>query len=178
MAWVTDSSAGKAWPINNLKSTPTLGTAVTGMSGPQGIAITPDGNTAWVADRNTGKAWPINNLKSAPALGTAVTGMNTFGSVYYSIAITPDGNTAWVVDAVKAWPINNLKTAPAFGTAITGMNNPNGIAITPDGTTAWVAGSRRWASVADYEFEHQPDAWIGDHGDGQPVYPLRSRRNF
>ena len=67
-AWVADASANKAWPINNLKTAPMLGTAVTGMSSPQAIAITPDGNTAWVADSG-GKAWPINNLKTAPCAG-------------------------------------------------------------------------------------------------------------
>ena len=91
-AWVADWNGSEAWPINNLKSIPSLGTAVTGTGKTEGIAITPDGNTAWVADNINGKAWPINNLKTTPTLGTAVTGMGT----PEHIAITPDGNTAWV----------------------------------------------------------------------------------
>ena len=132
--WVADS-AGKAWPINNLKTTPTLGTPVTGMTSPHDIAIAPDGNTAWIADNGGSRAWPINNLKTAPTLGTAVTGTGGL----YAIAIMPDGNTAWVTDSAgKAWPITNLKGSPVLGTAITGMTNPIRILITPDGTTAWV----------------------------------------
>jgi hypothetical protein len=113
-AWVADYTAGQAWPINDLSASPTLGTAVSGMtaSGPNGIAITPDGNTAWVTDFNGKKVWPINNLKTTPALGTAID-VPTTGKPQY-IAITPDGDTAWVVEQTggKAWPINNLKTTP------------------------------------------------------------------
>lgn len=136
-AWVLDVN-GKAWPINNLKTVPTLGTAVTGMSfgGPEAIAFTPDGNTAWVADLTGHEVWPINNLKTSPTLGTPVAGMGGPGD----LAITPDGNTAWVVDSTggKVWPINNLRSSPTLGTAFTGITYPSGIVITPDGNTAWV----------------------------------------
>jgi len=136
---VADYTGGKAWPINNLKTSPTLGTAVTGVGNPQGIAITPDGNTGlggglygWqsLADQQFERPHPL--------WGTAVSGMTANG--VQGIAITPDGNTAWVADANgKAWPINNLKTSPTLGTAVTGVENLQGIAITPDGNTAWVA---------------------------------------
>ena len=122
-AWVADYSGRATWPINNLKTVPMLGTAITGMIRPQAVAITPDGNTAWVADNQAGKAWPINNLNTTPTLGTAITGVsNAVG-----IAITPDGNTAWVAgfSSGNVWPINNLKTAPTRGTAVTGMGRPN-----------------------------------------------------
>ena len=56
-----------------------LGTAIGGMGGPNGLAITPDGSTAWVADDTGGKVWQINNLKTTPTLGTAVTGMTASG---------------------------------------------------------------------------------------------------
>ena len=51
------TTGGEAWPITNLQTSPTLGTAVTGMTANpcRGIAITPDGNTAWVADNSTAK---------------------------------------------------------------------------------------------------------------------------
>ena len=146
MAWVSD--AGKAWPINNLKTSPTLGTAVTtGMIDPRGIAITPDGSTAWVADYSGGEVWPITNLKTTPTLGTAVSGMTS----PYAIAITPDGNTVWVADSAgKAWPINNVKTTPMLGTPVTGMSAPEeGIAITPDGNTAWLTDLSAGKALAD-----------------------------
>jgi len=149
-AWVADRN-GYVWPIYNLATTPTLGTAVTGIpvNGPYGVAITPDGNTAWVADNIGAKAWPVNNLRTTPTLGTAITGFTANGP--WSVTITPDGTTAWVADQSlgKAWPINNLKTTPALGTAVSGMTvgGPYGIAITPDGNSAWVAdysGGKAW----------------------------------
>src|SRR5439155_11432386 len=41
---------GKVWPINNLKTTPTLGTAVTGITTPWGIAMKPRSLTSTVTD--------------------------------------------------------------------------------------------------------------------------------
>ena len=140
--WVVDNSvSGKAWPINNINTTPTLGTAITGFTSPYSLAITPDGNTAWQSDGGGAKVWPINNLKTTPTLGTPITGIGQPGV----IAITPDGNTAWVTDINNngIWPIHNLKTTPTLGTKVSGTGYSGNIVITSDGNTAWVMDNGR-----------------------------------
>ena len=74
-AWVAGYGSGKVYPMMNLKTTPMLGAAVTGMTNPDpiGIAITPDGNTAWVADTRRRSLADHGPRRPVPRLGTAVT---------------------------------------------------------------------------------------------------------
>ena len=137
-AWVADASGGKLWPINNLQVTPTLGTAVTGMTvnGPYGVVLTPDGNTAWVPDNTGGETWPINNLKTAPSLGTAVTGMG------HPIAIAIYGSLNAVATQAQSAPIN-----PTFGSVYSssltvnwgGVSSANGYSV--EGSTGALPNS-------------------------------------
>jgi YVTN family beta-propeller protein len=99
-------------------------------SGPDDLAITPDGKTAYVASINSGTVTPI-----ATATNTAdppiPLGFDTF-----AIAITPDGKTAYVAKG------DGTVTPIATATNTAGPPIPAGpgvIAITPDGKTAYVA---------------------------------------
>jgi DNA-binding beta-propeller fold protein YncE len=111
-------------------ATDTARTAITGVTSPHAIAITPDGSTAYVAEDGTpGHVVPIT--LSNNSLGTPI----AVGANPYAIAITPDQASAYVADynnngAGVVTPIAlSTKTA---GSAITVGNGPEAVAITPD----------------------------------------------
>ena len=121
---------GTVTPIDT--STNTAGTPIVVGSGPEGVAITPDGKTAYVANMGLGSVTPIDTSTNTAGTPIAV------GSGPDAIAITPDGKTAYVANfnADSVTPIDaSTNTA---GTPIAVGSGPDAIAITPDGKTAYV----------------------------------------
>ena len=130
-AYVLNGFPGSVTPID--LATGTAGTPITVATGPQAIAMAPDGKTVYVASSQdesvTGYITPID-----VATNTAGTPIPA-GLGSDSVAITPDGATAYVGDALGTGngaviPID-LATGTA-GTAITSGPGPADIAITPD----------------------------------------------
>jgi YVTN family beta-propeller protein len=107
------------------------GNPITVGSGPDAIAITPNGQTAYVVNGGSGTVTPITI-----ATGTAGTPI-TVGTDPEAIAITPDGQTAYVVTSGGTIIPITIATNTA-GTPIDVGNGATDIAITPDGQTAYV----------------------------------------
>jgi len=99
-AWVADEY-GYAWPINNIETTPTLGTAVTGC--PTRRHRDHAGRQyAWVADAY-GKAWPIHNINN-----TLIWGRRSQDERSHCHRDHAGRNHRLGRDwGGKAWPINN-----------------------------------------------------------------------
>ena len=118
-------------------------------SGPDAIAITPDGKMAYVANGGGANGGPQANSVTPIDLATGATGRpistvsaatpTTVEAWPRAIAITPDGRTAYVANGLgtSVVPID-LATGTA-GAPITVGIDPDAIAITPDGNTAYVA---------------------------------------
>lgn len=127
--YAADYGSNSVVPITVASNT--AGAAITGITSPMAMAITPDGSTAWIAeDGNPGNVVPMTLANDT--LGAAI----TVGRNPYNIAITPDQATAYVANynangaGSTVTPIN-LSTDTA-GTNIAVGNGPEGIAITPD----------------------------------------------
>ena len=101
-------------------------------SGPEAIAITPDGKTAYVTNAGSDSVTPIELATNKPSTEIKV------GSTPDGIAITPDGKTAYVTNesSDSVTPIELATNTP--GAEINVGVNPTAIAITPDGKTAYV----------------------------------------
>ncbi len=95
-------------------------------SGPDAIAITPNGSTAYVGNYNDDTVTPINLVTDTAGTPIPVGGAPT------SIAITPDGSTAYVGRAFDSGIQLDLTTNSMQPGA-----SPSGFAsaITPDGAT-------------------------------------------
>ncbi len=138
-AYVTDSGigGGAVTPIDlttNAPGTPIpVGSGPN--SGPNGIAITPDGKTAYVANGNDNTVTPINLASGTPGGPIAV------GGFPFGVAISPDAKTVYVANNNDntVTPINVATNTP--GANITVGNSPFEIAITPDGRTAYVSNT-------------------------------------
>jgi DNA-binding beta-propeller fold protein YncE len=120
-------------PIN--LATNTLGAPITGITLPEGIAITPNGATAYVTDPYDSTVTPLQTATNSPGTPITVTG-GSRADQPLSIAITPNGTTAYVTSGNSiVWPINLATNT--VGTPIT-VEFADDIAITPNGATAYV----------------------------------------
>jgi YVTN family beta-propeller protein len=101
-------------------------------SGPDAIALTPDGRTAYVANSGSGTVTPIDT--ATRTVGPSI----PVGSDPCAIAVSPDGHTAYVVDGDSnaVTPINTVTNQP--GSPIPVGAYPRSIALAPDGRTAYV----------------------------------------
>ncbi len=106
-----------------------------GGSGPDAIAITPDGETAYVPSYSPGTVTLIRT-----ATNTALKPIKA-GTYPVAIAITPDSKTAYVVnnESGTVTPIR-IATNTALKPIKVG-DLPRGLAITPDGKTAYVTSN-------------------------------------
>src|SRR5947199_240574 len=119
--------------------TNTVVTTVTAGTGPQAVAITPDGRFAYVVNLTSNDVSVINTATNTVAATVAV-GFGPFG-----VAITPNGAFAYVT-AFGArcanggvWVISTATNAVVATVPLVGCST--GVAITPDGAFAYVANN-------------------------------------
>ncbi|HTE02761.1 MAG TPA: YncE family protein [bacterium] len=119
--------------------TNTIVTTVTAGTGPQAVAITPDGRFAYVVNLTSNDVSVINTATNTVASTVAV-GFGPFG-----VAITPNGAFAYVT-AFGArcanggvWVISTATNAVVATVPLAGCST--GVAITPDGAFAYVANN-------------------------------------
>src|SRR5207249_1484915 len=119
--------------------TNTVVTTVTAGTGPQAVAITPDGRFAYVVNLTSNDVSVINTATNTVA-STGAVGFGPFG-----VAITPKGAFAYVT-AFGArcanggvWVISTATNAVVATVPQAGCST--GVAITPDGAFAYVANN-------------------------------------
>jgi uncharacterized protein (TIGR03437 family) len=101
-------------------------------SGPEGVALTPDGTRLYVAN-DGGAVWVIDTSNNT------VVAKVTVGGDPYAVAITPDGPRVYVTQDNGA-AVSAIDTSS--NTVIAKMSvpaPPSGVVITPDGRHAYVA---------------------------------------
>jgi len=141
-AYVTNFDSGTVTPVD--LATGTTGTPIPVGSGPDAIAITPDGKTAYVTDMGVGcgattAVCPPGTVTPLYLATGKVGKPIPVGSGPDAIAITPDGKTAYVANGLSTSVVPiDLATGTA-GAPITVGIDPDAIAITPNGNTAYVA---------------------------------------
>ena len=99
---MTNSGSATVTPINLSNNTPAP--PITVGNDPQGIAITPNGQTAYVANDGSGTVTPITISTNTP--GTAISA----GSAPWNIAITPNGQTAYVTNYVTSGTVTPIRS--------------------------------------------------------------------
>ena len=104
-------------------------------SHPQGMAISPDGNTLYVADDDDGSVYPIDVPSWSVTTANIVSGFENPSG----ITISPDGSALYVSDdgfdtvyevSASGSPINSFDE---------GVSDPKGVLISPNGNTLYVA---------------------------------------
>src|SRR5205809_356806 len=119
--------------------TNTVVTTVTAGTGPQAVAITPDGRFAYVVNLTSNDVSVINTATNTVAATVAV-GFGPFG-----VAITPNGAYAYVTafgDRCAnggVWVISTATNAVVATVPLAGCTT--GVAIAPDGALAYVANN-------------------------------------
>src|SRR2546425_1110855 len=119
--------------------TNTIVTTVTAGTGPQAVAITPDGRFAYVVNLTSNDVSVINTATNTLAATVAV-GFGPFG-----VAITPNGAFAYVTACGArcanggVWVISTATNAVVATVPLVGCST--GVAITPDGAFAYVANN-------------------------------------
>jgi DNA-binding beta-propeller fold protein YncE len=150
---------------------------------PEGIAITPDGNTAWVGS-NRDSVVLVVDLRSGQPVDT----LRNFG-LAYRMAVSPDGRVVVITDPVKAQVRvvdqrthgqRHLVTVPAdsvLSTAeIHGSPSPEGVTISRDSRWAFVTlqGRNRVATIDLARGAIVSLAPIGTWSDGVGYSPVRA----
>jgi predicted alpha-1,2-mannosidase len=129
-AYVSNYSDGTVTPVD--RRTGTAGPTIPVGSGPDGVAVTPDGSQVFVANNNT------NNVSVIDTSDNQVIATIPVGSVAADVAVTPDGRTVWVSNYGDGTvqPID-VATHTA-GTPVRVGANPQRMRISPDGKDLWV----------------------------------------
>lgn len=99
---------------------------------PEGITISPDGDTALVPNFQSHEVTPID-------LRTRTVGPPIEVEHPWEVAITPDGGSAYVTSTSTESVLPIDLAAGTTGTPIAVGESPSAIAITPDGESAYVA---------------------------------------
>lgn len=132
-AYVVNGDGNSVTPIDTATNTP--GKSIKVGTGPDAIAIAPNGATAYVVNSGNGvgngTVTPISTATGKPGKPIKV------GYDPDAIAITPNGATAYVVNHNTVTPISTATRKP--GKPIKVGTGPDAIAITPNGATAYVA---------------------------------------
>jgi YVTN family beta-propeller protein len=142
VAYVTNSVSNTVSVIDT--ATNTVGPAIAVATGPNGVAITPDGARAYVVSTGPRTVSVIDTAIST-VIATVIVGSSPIG-----VAITPDGAFAYVTNqgsntvSVIATATNTVVATVAVG------SGPLRVAITPDGSHAYVTnGSSNSVSVIE-----------------------------
>lgn len=142
-AYVTNSFGTTITIINTATNT-VIGT-ITGLNGPSGMVITPDGNTAYVNNYGADGASGTGTTVSVVNLNTnTITGTITVGLAPASLAITPDGAFVYVINYVDGntgtGTISIIRTSDntVVGPTIHDFSGPFAIVITSNGKFAYV----------------------------------------
>ncbi len=117
---------------NNVAATVPVG------SGPQGVAVSPDGTRVYVTNINYGSTGSVSIIDSAT---NTVKATVTIGYKYSpcGVAVTPDGTKAYVADRdIKCVSVIDTGTGTVTATIPVGAN-PLGVAAGPDGKKVYVA---------------------------------------
>jgi len=105
-------------------------------SGPEAVAIAPDGSAIWVANREDGSVTLLDPY-TLVSLGTMIS-----GRAPVRIAFAADGNRAYVVNAGEgSVTVFDPRARARLGSIAVGLY-PLGIALDADGTKAYVASTR------------------------------------
>jgi YVTN family beta-propeller protein len=116
---------------------------------PDGIAVSPDGQTIYVTDSGTSiPAEAGDTVSVIDAATDAVTGSITVGNAPAGAAFSPDGTTAYVANSDdNTVSVIDVATETAINTINVGTD-PGSVAVSPDGSTVYV-GTRQGISVID-----------------------------
>ncbi|HEX4224873.1 MAG TPA: glycoside hydrolase domain-containing protein, partial [Pseudonocardiaceae bacterium] len=130
-AYVSNYSDNTVTPVDRANNT--AGPVIPVGSGPDGVAVTPNGSEVYVANNNS------NNVSVISTATNQVIATVPVGSVAADVAVTPDGKTVWVTNYGDGTvqPID-VATHTA-GAAIPVGANPERDAISPDGKYLWIA---------------------------------------
>ena len=131
--YVTDAEGTSVFAINLAGGDVQEGRSGTG---PEGLALSPDGSMLWVANRDDGTVSILDPYT------LALQGSLTSGRAPVRVAFTPDGNRAYVVNAGEgSVTVFDARARARLGSVPVGLY-PLGIAIDIDGTKAYVASTR------------------------------------
>ena len=130
-AYVSNYSDNTVTPVDRANNT--AGPVIPVGSGPDGVAVTPNGAEVYVANNNS------NNVSVISTATNQIIATVPVGSVAADVAVTPDGKTVWVTNYGDGTvqPID-VATHTA-GTPIPVGANPERDAISPDGKYLWIA---------------------------------------
>jgi predicted alpha-1,2-mannosidase len=130
-AYVSNYSDNTVTPVDRANNT--AGPVIPVGSGPDGVAVTPNGAEVYVANNNS------NNVSVISTATNQVIATVPVGSVAADVAVTPDGKTVWVTNYGDSTvqPID-VATHTAGAPVAVGAN-PERDAISPDGKYLWIA---------------------------------------
>ena len=104
-------------------------------SGPEGLAISPDGSFAYVCAESG------NSVSRIRTSDDTVTGAVSVGSYPIGVAISSDGSFAYVTNSGES-SVTRIRTSDNTVTATIGVGTfPYGVAISPDDTFAYVTNA-------------------------------------
>ena len=113
--------------------------AASGLFGPRGLAVSPDGRRLYATEFNGRLA--IADLAAPGPLARISLGL----SIPFGVTLEPDGATAWVT-AFGSGAVARVDLAAGVSTPVaSGLSGPHGIALDADGTTALVTEETRGA---------------------------------
>jgi YVTN family beta-propeller protein len=130
VAWVANYASASVTPVD--LTSRKAGKAIKVGTGPQAVAVTPNGRTAYVANGGSGTVTPISTAtdRAGPAIPV--------GTDPAALAVTPNGRTLYVANegSDTVTPIDIATGRP--GAPIPVGASPRVITVTPNGRTAYV----------------------------------------
>jgi YVTN family beta-propeller protein len=139
LAYITNYGSNNVSVIDTAKNNVVAN--VTGISDPEGVAISPDGTKVYVVQAYTNTISVINTTTNTVSYtlqsGTAYLGSN-------GAAISPNGLNLYVTTYPGVVNVINTINNTSYAQIILGTGtggSPNGIAFAPDGKKVYVAGS-------------------------------------
>src|SRR5215831_18790396 len=130
-AYITNSRDNTVSVIDTATNT-VVGSPILVGSGPQGVAVTPDGSKVYVTNFN-------DDTVSVIATATNTVATIPVGSFPAGVAVTPDGSKVYVANQFA----NNVSVIDTATNTVVGFPisvgiHPLGVAVTPDGSNVYV----------------------------------------